>query len=69
MIYLKHYNCTPLHKMSTLRNIGNRTHWRVISYCGGLNMLGQGSGTNWSCSFVGVGVTLLEEVCACGCHL
>ena len=28
--------------------------------CGGLNMLGPGSGTMWRCGLVGVGVALLE---------
>ena len=37
--------------------------------CGGLNMLGPGSGTIKRCGLVGVGVTLLEEVCHCGCGL
>ena len=31
--------------------------------CGGLNMLGPGSGTIWRCGLVEVGVALLEEVC------
>jgi hypothetical protein len=30
--------------------------------CGGLNMLGPGSGTIWRYGFVAVGVALLEEV-------
>ena len=34
--------------------------------CGGLNMLGPGSGTMRRCGLVGVGVTSLEEVCHCG---
>ena len=33
--------------------------------CDGLNMLGSESGTIRMCSLVGVGVTLLEEVCRC----
>jgi hypothetical protein len=36
------------------------------SYCGGLNMLGSGSGTISRCGLVGVDVSLLEEVCHCG---
>ena len=41
--------------------------------CGGLNMLGTGSGAVWrcvlvevDCGLVGVGVPLLEKVCHCG---
>ena len=34
--------------------------------CGDLNMLGPGSGTIRKCDLVGVGMTLLEEVCYCG---
>jgi hypothetical protein len=34
--------------------------------CGGLNMLGPGSGTIRRCILVGVGVSSLEEVCHCG---
>jgi hypothetical protein len=34
--------------------------------CGGLNILGPGSGTTWRCCLFGVGVALLEEVCHCG---
>jgi hypothetical protein len=37
--------------------------------CGGLNVLGPGSGTVRRCGLVGVGVALLEEVCHCGCRL
>ena len=37
--------------------------------CGGLNMLGLGSGTFRRCDLVGVGVALLEEVSHCGCGL
>jgi hypothetical protein len=33
--------------------------------CGGLNMLGPGSGTIRRCGLVEVGVALLEEVCHC----
>ena len=39
------------------------------SLCDGLHMLGPGSGTIRKCGPVGVGVTLLEEVCHCGCGL
>ena len=34
--------------------------------CGGLNMLGQGSGTIRRCGLVGISVALLEELCNCG---
>jgi hypothetical protein len=37
-----------------------------ICACGGLNMLGPGSGTVRRCGLIGVGVALLEEVCHCG---
>jgi hypothetical protein len=37
--------------------------------CGGLNILGPGSGTIRRCHIDGVGVALLEEVCHCGCGL
>jgi hypothetical protein len=36
------------------------------TYCGGLNMLGPGSGTIRRCGLVGVSVVLLEKVCHCG---
>ena len=42
--------------------IGGRKEGR----CGGLNMLGPGSGTIRRCGLVGVGVALLKEVCHCG---
>jgi hypothetical protein len=35
-------------------------------HCVGLNMLRLGSGTIWRCVLVGVGVSLLKEVCHCG---
>jgi hypothetical protein len=35
-------------------------------WCGGLNMLGPGSGTIRRCGLVEVGVALLEDVCHCG---
>jgi hypothetical protein len=35
------------------------------AYCGGLYMLGPGSGTIWRCGLVGVGVALKEEMCYC----
>jgi hypothetical protein len=35
------------------------------SLCDGLDILGPGSGTIWRSGLVGVGVTLLEEVCHC----
>jgi hypothetical protein len=34
--------------------------------CGGLNRLGPGSGTTRRCGLVGVGVSLMAEVCDCG---
>jgi hypothetical protein len=37
--------------------------------CDGLNMLDPGSGMIRRYSLVGVGVTLLEEVCHCECEL
>ena len=37
--------------------------------CGVLNMLGPGSGTIRRYVLVGVGVSLLEEVCHCGGRL
>ena len=37
-----------------------------VDICGGLNMLGPGSGTIRLYGLVGVGVALLEEVCHCG---
>ena len=41
----------------------------VDAPCGGLNMLGPGSGTIRKCGLVGVGVALLEEVCHFGSRL
>jgi hypothetical protein len=41
----------------------------ALTVCGGLNVLGPGSGTIWRCGLVGVVVALLEEVCHCGCEL
>jgi hypothetical protein len=35
------------------------------TYCGGLNMLGPGTGTIRRCGLVGVGVAVFEEVCHC----
>ena len=37
-----------------------------IMFCGGLNILGSGSGTTWKCGLVGVGMALMEEVSHCG---
>jgi hypothetical protein len=37
--------------------------------CGGLNMVGPGSGTIWKCDLVRIGMALLEEVCHCGSGL
>ena len=34
--------------------------------CSGLNMLGTGSGTIRRCVLIGIGVSLLEEVCHYG---
>ena len=45
------------------------TEPRRKAICGGLNMLGPGSGTIRRCGLVGVGVALLEEVCHCGGRL
>ena len=41
----------------------------TICGCGGLKMLGRGSGTMMKCGLVGVGVTLLEEVWHIKCGL
>jgi len=38
----------------------------MYACCGGLKMLGPGTGTVRRCGLVGVGVALLEEVCHCG---
>ena len=40
-----------------------------IMYCGGLNMVGPGSGTIRACGLVGVDVALLKEMCHHGCGL
>jgi hypothetical protein len=37
-----------------------------LNLCGGLNMLGPGSGSTGRCNLVGVDVALLKEVCHCG---
>ena len=46
---------------------------RIDTYCGSLNVIGShnliGSGTIRRCGFVGVGMTLLEEMCHCGDRL
>jgi hypothetical protein len=49
-----------------LTNKDGRDGYRV---CGGLNMLGPGSGTIRRYGPVGVGVALVEGVCHCGCEL
>ena len=45
------------------------TDSRTVGRCGGLNVLGPGSGTIRRCGLVGVGVALLEEVDRCGSGL
>jgi hypothetical protein len=35
----------------------------MLYICGGLNKIGPGSGTIKRCGLIGVGVTLLEEMC------
>jgi hypothetical protein len=37
-----------------------------VEVCAGLNMLGQGSGAMRRCDLLGLGTTLLAEVCHCG---
>ena len=41
----------------------------MLTSCGGLNMLGPGSGIIRKCGLVGVGVALLEDVCHYGGRL
>lgn len=41
-------------------------HINGVTACGGLSMLGPGSGTIRRSDIVGVGVSLLEEMCHCG---
>jgi hypothetical protein len=50
----------------TLWNSTPLTAWH--GGCGGLNMLGLGSGTIRRCGLLGVGVAFLEEVCHCRCE-
>jgi hypothetical protein len=38
-------------------------YYIVVLCCDGLNVLGSGSGTIRRCGLVGVGLTMLEEVC------
>ena len=49
--------------VSELLKLPTRSNYGV---CGGLNMLGPGSGTVRKFNLFGVGVALLEEVCLCG---
>ena len=54
------------HRAMLSVNIGTDT---PVICCGGMNMIGPGSGTIMSCGLVGVGVALLEEMCHCGVGL
>ena len=44
----------------------NKQVYPVRLHCGGLCMLGPGSGTVRRSGLVGVGVAFLKEVCHCG---
>ena len=64
----------PLEEIITVSSSPGRqqrassSRFPALAQCGGLYMLGPGSGTVWKCGLFGIGIALLE-VCHCGSGL